>query len=163
MNVRVLNGVAVLAAVFSFASLFAQTPARTPSDEDEIIWAGITKEYGRTDDKQKETMNAWRREVGAKCTTCHVVSKDRTKRDAAGNPLLVPDDESKPEYAAARNMALMTQELNQTDFAMAQTPLTCGTCHRGHSKPEAYVPLPLPGHPATAQPAKLSKRQPKNP
>ena len=155
MNLRVLNGVAILAAVFSFASLSAQAPSRAPSGEDDVIWARIAQDFGRPDDKQIATMNSWRKEVGAKCADCHAVSKDPKQVDAAGNPALLPDDDSKQEYKVAYNMALMVQTVNKSYLPTAQTPLTCGICHRGRLTPEAYVPLPLPGHPgAPIPPAK---------
>jgi hypothetical protein len=54
-------------------------------------------------------------------------------------------DDSKKEKQTARLMIKMTQDINANYVSKlegADGPVTCGTCHRGHVKPEAFVPKP---------------------
>lgn len=57
-----------------------------------------------------------------------------------GNP---PDwdftDDSKQQFKTARQMYTMIQEINKKYLLQAKAPVACGTCHRGHETPEAFV------------------------
>jgi hypothetical protein len=48
-------------------------------------------------------------------------------------------DDSNKDKIAARKMYTMVQEINKNYLAESKTLVTCGTCHRGHEKPEAFV------------------------
>ncbi len=56
-----------------------------------------------------------------------------------GGPAVDFTDDSKPQFKTARKMYTMLQEINTKYVAESKTPVTCGTCHRGHEKPEAFV------------------------
>ena len=62
-----------------------------------------------------------------------------------GRPRLNFADDSKPEKKTARLMYKMTNDINDNYVSMVDegtAKVTCGTCHRGHLKPETYVPPP---------------------
>ncbi|HUY80162.1 MAG TPA: c-type cytochrome [Acidobacteriaceae bacterium] len=84
-------------------------------------------------------MHGFKGALGVECSFCH-----------AGNPathhMNFASDE-KPEKNIARTMLRMTHEINMkylstvhvSDAAANQKMVTCGTCHRGHAIPVAFV------------------------
>ena len=82
--------------------------------------------------------------LGVECEFCHVGPDPVTHRDGDRA------SDANPMKDVARYMIRMTDDLN--DKYLAQLPkapnvdadakVECGTCHRGHSKPEAFVPPP---------------------
>ena len=48
-------------------------------------------------------------------------------------------DGSKTEYKTAVRMYKMLQDINKNYLAESKATVTCGTCHRGHETPEAFV------------------------
>jgi hypothetical protein len=71
-----------------------------------------------------------------------------------GRPRLNFADDSKPEKQAARLMYTMTTQDNEKYVSMVDEgkgKVTCGTCHRGHLKPEEFVPPPEHEGPRPAQ------------
>jgi len=48
-------------------------------------------------------------------------------------------DGSKAEYKTAVRMYTMLQEINKKYLAESKSQVACGTCHRGHETPEAFV------------------------
>jgi hypothetical protein len=99
-----------------------------------------------TGQQVREIMEGWAGSLGVHCDTCHTA--DSSSPGAGGRPRLNFADDSKPEKQMARIMYTMTEddkknyvakvaEMDKMDSPAA--PLTCGTCHRGHLDPEAFV------------------------
>ena len=102
-------------------------------------------------------MRGFTGDLGVDCTYCHA------RNAATGHPNFASDEN--PMKDRARLMLKMTSTIN-TQFLTQLTnpkpanPVTCGTCHRGMSKPEVFVPAPhersgpAPAAPTTPQPSK---------
>lgn len=103
----------------------------------------------------RDIMEGWEGQLGAHCNACHTA--DPKNVGPNGRPRLNFADDSKPEKNAARIMFTMTQKINDDyvstvdkDMDKAEEShedhsghkVTCGTCHRGHMKPEAFIPPP---------------------
>lgn len=92
-----------------------------------------------------ETMENWSGSLGVHCNFCHAAEPNGVGPN--GRPRLNFPDDSKPEKQIARVMYTMTQQINKNYIAKAMdldkdgmgTPVTCGTCHRGHQMPEEFV------------------------
>jgi hypothetical protein len=90
-----------------------------------------------------EIMEKWEGELGVHCNTCHAA--DPNRKGSNGRPALNFADDSKKEKQTARKMFKMTGEINgnyTSKIDPSAAPVTCGTCHRGHLDPEAFVPAP---------------------
>lgn len=110
-----------------------------------------------TGEQVHDLMHKWEAELGTECSTCHAA--DPTKIGRNGKPRLNFADDSKKEKLAARLMVKMTDEINTQYVGMIENsgkPVTCGTCHRGHLKPEEFVPPP--GHEHGAPPAAAGEK-----
>lgn len=99
-----------------------------------------------TGEQVHEIMHKWEADLGAECTTCHAV--DPSRKMPNGRPALNFPDDSKPEKSSARLMFAMMQDVNKNYVAKipksghdddGDAMVTCGTCHRGHLHPEAFV------------------------
>lgn len=106
-----------------------------------------------TGDQVHEIMHKWAAALGTECSTCHAA--DPVKKEPNGQPVLNFADDSKKEKETARLMLKMTGEINKNytsmvessrDSSEAAKAVTCGTCHRGHVDPPAFVPPPEHGH-----------------
>ncbi len=150
------------AAAFLAAALFAvSTVAQAPQSADPHAPGGAGHPHppapkptnlkvlpkDLTGDQVMDIMHGWEAQLGTECTTCHAV--DPNKKMPNGRPALNFPDDSKKEKETARLMLKMTMEINQKytsmvesshDNAEAAKKVTCGTCHRGHLDPPAYVP-----------------------
>jgi Photosynthetic reaction centre cytochrome C subunit len=93
-----------------------------------------------------EIMEGWAGSLGVHCDTCH--QADPNNPGPNGRPRLKFEDDSKPEKQMARIMFTMTEDMKKNYIAKVAEmdkmgspapPLTCGTCHRGHLDPEAFV------------------------
>jgi hypothetical protein len=78
-------------------------------------------------------------DLGVECTYCHA------RNSATGHPDFASD--ANPMKDRARVMMKMTSSINTeylTQLADPKpgNPVTCGTCHRGMSEPEVFVPAP---------------------
>jgi hypothetical protein len=73
-------------------------------------------------------MHFMRASLGVTCDFCHVAERDQYWRD------------DKPEKVRARQMMLMTQEINRANFGGRQV-VTCNTCHRGSPRPVGVPPI----------------------
>ena len=100
-----------------------------------------------TGNQVHDIMEGWAGALGTHCDTCHAT--DPNNLGPNGRPRLKFDDDSKPEKQIARMMYSMTEDLKRNSIAKAAEldkmpdpapKLTCGTCHRGQVRPEAYVP-----------------------
>src|SRR5581483_12276547 len=105
----------------------------------------------------RDIMEGWSGQLGVHCNACHTA--DPKNVGPNGRPRMNFPDDSKPEKSTARLMFTMTQKINDDYISMvdmdhddqpgedhAGHKVTCGTCHRGHQKPEAFVPPPEEQH-----------------
>jgi hypothetical protein len=84
--------------------------------------------------------------LGVECSFCHAVNAQTHKLD-------FPSD-AKDDKTIARTMIAMTRTINEQYMTQVHDPdampedkhVTCGTCHRGHSMPEHFVPPPEQHH-----------------
>ena len=99
----------------------------------------------------RDIMEGWSGALGVHCDACH--TPEPGKVGPNGWPRMNFPDDSKPEKNTARLMYKMTQKINDDYVSMidmdhdeakgedhADHKVTCGTCHRGHQHPEAYIP-----------------------
>lgn len=91
----------------------------------------------------RKVMHEYEAALGVECEFCHAAADPTTHRaDRASD--------ANPRKDVARYMIRMTDDLNGKYLAQlpkapdvdADAKVTCGTCHRGHAKPEAFVPPP---------------------
>jgi hypothetical protein len=141
----------LLAAAFAVNTL-AQTPAppqqpsgATPPHHHEQPAPTNLKVLPKTmtGDEVHDLMHKWEAALGTECSTCHTA--DPNNIGPNGKPRLNYADDSKKEKAAARLMYKMVEEINTQYVNMIDNsgmPVTCGTCHRGHLTPEAFIPPP---------------------
>lgn len=100
-----------------------------------------------TGEQVHEIMHKWAGDLGTRCTTCHAVDPNHTGPN--GRPMLDFASDAKPEKRTARLMYKMTGNINDNYISMVEDsaqPVTCGTCHRGHVKPEPFIPPPDHDH-----------------
>jgi len=139
-----LPAAAVLLAAIAVASSSAQAPP--PPGPGQHMTAPkptnlkvLPKDL--TGEQVHEIMHNWAGMLGTECTHCH--AEDPVRKMPNGKPALNFPDDSKKEKETARLMLKMTMEINANYVSMvedAKTKVNCGTCHRGHVKPEAFVP-----------------------
>ena len=158
MKVSRLTLAAGLTAVVAFVSFFAgrtvvlaaQGPAATeesapPPPAHEMPAPTNLKVLPKnlTGQQVHEIMEKWEGELGTNCRTCHTA--DKSKMGPDGKPALIYADDSKDEKQVARQMFKMVEEINANYISKIDNsgePVTCGTCHRGHLGPEAFVAPP---------------------
>ena len=93
----------------------------------------------------RDIMETWAGSLGVKCEFCHTA--DPKNVGPNGRPRTNFPDDSKPDKQIARIMYTMTQHMNKDYISQAMdldkvgmgSPVTCGTCHRGHEMPEEFV------------------------
>jgi hypothetical protein len=94
----------------------------------------------------RDMMENWAGSLGVHCDACHMADPNNVGPN--GRPRLNFADDSKPDKQIARIMYTMTQQINKETISKAMdmdkdaegSPVTCGTCHRGHKMPEEFVP-----------------------
>jgi hypothetical protein len=108
-----------------------------------------------TGDDLIKLMHQYEGDLGVECGFCHARNPETKRNDFASD--------ANPLKNTARIMIKMTDDLNAKYLTQlsgdhkSDDPITCGTCHRGMSHPEAFVPKPrervnqTPG--ATPQPS----------
>lgn len=79
----------------------------------------------------EKTMDGFTGELGVKCTFCHI--GEEYERDDRGHKRI------------ARKMILLVQHMRANKAMyfkddVKDEEISCGTCHRGKSEPEAFVP-----------------------
>jgi predicted CXXCH cytochrome family protein len=92
-----------------------------------------------------DLMEKWSGELGVRCVKCHVLESDAVVSGGASSPRFA--DDSKPMKGIARQMYTMTEAINSgyiRNVNGENTPVTCGTCHRGHVTPEPFFALSDP-------------------
>ena len=96
----------------------------------------------------RTVMRGYAGALGVECEFCHAAPDPVTHRaDRASD--------ANPMKEVGRSMIKMTMDLNEKYLNQlpkapnvdADAKVECGTCHRGHSKPEAFVPPPRPQGP----------------
>ncbi len=94
----------------------------------------------------REIMHGWSGDLGVHCDFCH--AEDPNRKGPNGRPELDFALDTKDEKAMARIMYTMTEDDKKHYVAKVAAmdkmeepaaPLTCGTCHRGHEDPPAFV------------------------
>jgi hypothetical protein len=97
----------------------------------------------------RDIMGGWSGALGVHCDYCHAA--DPNKKGPNGRPELDFAADTKDEKAMARIMYTMTEDDKKHYIAKVAAmdkmeepaaPLTCGTCHRGHEDPPAFVAPP---------------------
>jgi hypothetical protein len=84
--------------------------------------------------------------LGVECSFCHTRPAGQRRLDFASD--------AKEDKGIARIMIQMTREINATYMTQVHDPdampedkhVTCGTCHRGHTMPEHFMPPPEEHH-----------------
>lgn len=111
----------------------------------------------------RETMEMFAGSLGVHCDFCHAA--DTANPAPNGRPRMDFASDAKPNKQIARVMYTMMQTINtdyisktaEIDRDAMGTKVNCGTCHRGHSMPEAFTPPQEgprgPGGPGGAPPA----------
>ena len=92
-----------------------------------------------TGEQVRTIMRGYERELGVECEYCHA------KDPATGRNNFASD--ANPMKDRARVMMKMTAAINseyltQLTDPKPESPVTCGTCHRGMAKPAAFIPPP---------------------
>lgn len=85
-------------------------------------------------------MHGFTGSLGVQCGFCHEMDPQTHRPNFASD--------AKPDKGIARTMLRMTHTINQEYISQIHDPdampeqkhVTCGTCHRGHSMPEPFVP-----------------------
>jgi hypothetical protein len=93
----------------------------------------------------RDIMETFAGSLGVKCESCHTADPNNVGPN--GRPRMNYADDSKPDKQIARIMYTMTQQINKETISKAMdldkdgmgSPVTCGTCHRGHEMPEDFV------------------------
>jgi hypothetical protein len=146
-----LPAAALLTAAVFTAATVAQTPQTSPPAQ-----AGSASPHSQhqhpaptnlqvlpktmTGEQVHELMEKWEGYLGVKCSTCHAA--DPKNIGPNGRPRLNYADDSKDEKQTARLMFKMTEDINVnyvSKVPSSDTPVTCGTCHRGHLGPEPFI------------------------
>jgi len=92
-----------------------------------------------TGDEVIKVMHQYEGDLGVECEFCHARNPETKRND-------FPSD-ANPVKDKARLMIKMTDDLNAKFLAQlsdhkSADAVTCGTCHRGLSHPEPFVPKP---------------------
>lgn len=97
-----------------------------------------------------KAMRGYSAALGVECNFCHAANPQTHKLDFASD--------EKDDKGMARTMIAMTRTINQQYMSQINDPdampsdkhVVCGTCHRGHSMPEHFMPKPEQHHQAPA-------------
>jgi hypothetical protein len=86
------------------------------------------------------TMRGFTRGLGTRCDFCHAAGPPSSD----GKEQLDFASDAKEEKNTARTMIRMTKTINADFISHVEptldNPVTCGTCHRGHTEPEPFNP-----------------------
>ena len=94
-------------------------------------------------------MRGFTGDLGVQCNYCHATNPETNRPDFASDANPVKDK--------ARVMIAMTENINKTYLTQLASrkstdSVSCGTCHRGMSVPEVFVPKPPAPRPPAATP-----------
>ena len=148
--------IAVATTAFSLATLAQEHPTQAPAGGEHHRQAPAPTNLkvlpkDTTGEQIHEIMHGWEAQLGAECTTCHAVDPNRKMPN--GRPALNFADDSKPEKNTARLMYRMMEDINKNyvskiedkdhegheEHEKGEAGVSCGTCHRGHLHPQAFV------------------------
>jgi len=116
-----------------------------------------------TSQQLREIMAQWNAALGVQCNACH--TEDAKNLGPNGKPRLLCADDTKPEKTTTRTMYKLTGTINQSvsKIGSSGTQVNCGTCHRGHLTPEAFVAPPVANQrPTQAAPSAGAAPQPQS-
>lgn len=91
----------------------------------QVLDKNITKE------QLKKTMDGFTEQLGVKCSFCHVLDhyeKDDSEHKRSARKMI-----SLVRYMRANKARYFKEGVREDEIA-------CGTCHRGNSEPEEFVP-----------------------
>jgi hypothetical protein len=130
-----------LAIAPAFAQTNESTPPSAPAQRRQIPAPTNLKVLPKdiTGQQVITIMRGFTGDLGVECTYCHARNSETGRPD-------FPSD-ANPMKDRARVMikmagAINTEYLTQLTDPKPANPVTCGTCHRGMSKPEVFVPAP---------------------
>jgi hypothetical protein len=89
-----------------------------------------------------KVMRQFAGDLGVQCEFCHAQNPTTHRNDFASD--------ANPKKDTARVMIAMTEAINTkyltqlANHTASDTPVTCGTCHRGESHPSVFVPQARP-------------------
>ncbi len=158
---------AAVLAIISITTITAQSqPARQGNAAypgGEKIWTTVPIHTAvlpkdATMQQLADIMTEWRAAIGGHCITCHTVTTDPKNLNAMGNPEIMPYDDALSAYKASAQMYLLTGAINKKLIASNMAPVTCGTCHRGKLKPEAFV-IPTTQVPSSLPATQIPSKQ----
>ncbi|HEY4009286.1 MAG TPA: c-type cytochrome [Acidobacteriaceae bacterium] len=140
----------LLAASMVFAQQPSPAPAQRRPIPNPINLKVLPKDM--TGPQVIAIMRGFEGDLGVECSFCHA-------KDSTTGRLNFASD-ANPMKDTARIMMKMTSTINQEYLTQLtdpkpETTVGCGTCHRGMSKPPAFVPPPEKhesAHPASAPP-----------
>jgi len=114
---------------------------QAPGETAEQVYHNIQVLKGMPAQQLQQVMAVFTGSLGVKCSHCHTTSSF--------------EKDDKPTKQTARRMIQMVFDLNKANFG-ERNAVTCYTCHRGQTKPEAVVALGnnpwLPNDPASSKP-----------
>lgn len=96
----------------------------------------------------RATMSMFAGSLGVECNFCHAADPNNVGPN--GRPRMDFASDAKTNKQIARIMYTMMQSINGDYISKAEKldtdamdmKVNCGTCHRGHSMPEAFTPPP---------------------
>jgi hypothetical protein len=101
--------------------------AQAPGQNSDQFYKNIQVLKGLPADLMVPSMQYMEIALGVHCVYCH--DDDNTKREL----------DTKPQKATARRMIQMVADVNKNTFN-GRAAVTCYTCHRGHTRPDAVLP-----------------------
>jgi hypothetical protein len=127
----------VLLAVFGAAQNNTPRPPRKPKTAAQL-YKNIKVLQDLPADRLIPVMFEWNTALGVECDYCHVISATNTGYEK----------EDKPAHEEARQMVLMTGDVNANQKSL-HGKATCYMCHHGRIHPDQAPPKPMPsGAPA---------------
>jgi hypothetical protein len=139
-----LLGVVAVAMVAGCAAIRQQKAEAVRADQGEFHNLQVLSQ-NITHDQLLATMRIFARSLGVKCDHCHAAAP------AGSTERLDFASDAKEEKRTARTMLRMTNHVNGQYLSELHDPtaaVTCYTCHRGKSVPEAVLPVEVPVAPA---------------
>src|SRR5436305_448505 len=129
-------GVAVAGMAAGCAAIRQQKAVAVRADQGEFHNLKVLSQ-NITHDQLLATMRTFARSLGVRCDHCHVALPEGSKErfDFASD--------AKAEKNTARTMMQMTTHVNGAYLSQLHDPtaaVTCYTCHRGKSVPDAVLP-----------------------
>jgi hypothetical protein len=136
---------ALCLSLTGFASAQNPTPPTTgaPQGQARPPYKPTNLQVLPQDTDLRKVMRQYSGDLGVECEFCHFTPPGARRPDFASD--------ANPRKNVARYMIRMTDDINTKYLAMVPkhgdaddmpAKIDCGTCHRGHSHPEDFVPPP---------------------